>query len=128
MIKEFIEKWGQGKDKLYEKFFAKEPDGYSDIVKEVIMMINPQKKYNLPYHENITCIDGESYQGTNLYIIRTWDLDSKFWYVFVDYGSCSGCDSSEAILASDDSKEQKTKDFVTLAMHIVQSIKLIEEE
>jgi hypothetical protein len=130
MIKEFIEKWEQNKDKLYDKFLKKAPESYDDIVKEVILMINPKNKNDLPSPEKITCCPGMDYQGTNLYIIRcNYSYhEEQFWYIYVAYGSCSGCDAMQQIDDSNDSNEQKAKDYLTLAMHIVQSLKYIEEK
>ena len=46
---------------------------------------------------------------------------SDYWYVKVGYGSCSGCDTLEAIRGYSDEKPtpDQVKDYVTLALHVV---------
>lgn len=126
MIQEFVDKFIEKQNTL---FLDKHPDSYEDIVKEVIKTINPDEEYGEPNPEKIHRINDGSYQGTLVFVIpevgyQPWD----YWYVRVSYGSCSGCDTLQRINGfsyDDDDKpsEQQSKDYQTLALHIVQKIK-----
>lgn len=50
---------------------------------------------------------------------------SKYWYVCINYGSCSGCDTYENIrsYSNDPPTEDQVKSYWTLALHIVQQMK-----
>ena len=55
---------------------------------------------------------------------------SDYWYVKISYGSCSGCDTLEAIRAySDDPPTpEQIDDYLTLALHIVQGLKKMGDD
>ncbi len=54
---------------------------------------------------------------------------SDFWYVVVGYGSCSGCDTLEAIRSYEDTPPsvEQINDYMGLALNIVQGIKKMGE-
>lgn len=70
----------------------------------------------------------EQRQGALVYVIgATGYQPDKYWYVKVGYGSCSGCDTLEAIREYQDGKptERQVNKYMTLALHIVQGLRLM---
>ena len=129
MIQEFVERWEANKETLRDKYSKEHPNDYKDIVKDVVSVIRDEDDYCSIDPERIHVIDDGDYQGTLLFVIAAGGYQpDTYWYVKVDYGSCSGCDTLESIRSYDDSPptEQQTKDYMTLATHIVQWIKEME--
>lgn len=139
MIKEFVEKWDKYKENL-ENYFRntrqEEYQDYKDIVKALFEnVINKDEtdswnKFNL---KKMTLIDDGDYQGTQIFIIP---LDvyqpntSNYVVTNTYYGSCSGCD---ALMAIQDYEvglpnEEQIKDYMELALHLLQKCKWLEEE
>ena len=112
MIKYCIEKWDKNKDilrsalgnnKLLNHVLNKNDDPleyleYKDLVKLTVMFIlNDENEWDV---NKITEIDDGDYQGTLLYLIPedTYQPDSsEYLMTFVEYGSCSGCDTLQGI-------------------------------
>jgi len=139
MIEKFTKRWFERKDSVQEKFEAKLPSSYSDIVLAVVEMLNDEDEYETPDPARIHEINDGDYQGTLLYVIGAANYQpSTYWYVKVGYGSCSGCDTLESILSGNwghETEEEKKawKDeavskLMTLALHIVQGLKLMGDE
>lgn len=127
MIKEFVEAWERNKHELEERFRQKPPENYEDIVQGVVEILNPKREYGSPDPTRITVIDHGDYQGTLIFVIaETGYQPSRYWYVTVGYGSCSGCDTLQAIQDAPISKQ--VPQYMTLALHIVQGLKLMREE
>lgn len=128
MITKFVDIFMQHQEELKD-FFVKHPDNYKDIVKAVISLISMyDDSYESPDPELIHEIDDGDYQGTLLYVIASKGYQpDTYWAVKVGYGSCSGCDTLEAIRDySDDAPyEQQVKDYLTLCLHIIQGLKEI---
>ena len=128
MIKEFVEKWYLNKEATRAYFATVHPEAYIDIVKQVIIAITDDE-YESPDPERIHLIDDGNYQGTLLFIIAAkYYQPDVYWYVKVDYGSCSRCDTLEAIRDYGDEPltEEQLDDYMTLALHIVQGLKRID--
>lgn len=53
---------------------------------------------------------------------------NDYYFVKVGYGSCSGCDTLEGIRNYEDGNptEEQVKDYMTLALHVVQGLKRME--
>ena len=139
MIEKFTKRWFERKDTVQEKFEAKLPSSYSDIVLAVVEMLNDEDEYETPDPSRIHEINDGDYQGTLLYVIGAAIYQpSTYWYVKVGYGSCSVCDTLQAILDGEwglETEEEKKawKDkavskLMTLALHIVQGLKLMGDE
>lgn len=129
MIQEFVDRFIPEKDGLIQKYTLTEPDCYDDLVKDVVEIITSEEKYSDPDPDRITVIDHGDYQGDRLFIIagKGYQPDN-YWYVSVAYGSCGGCDTFEAIGDyGRDSAIQKANDYWTLALHILQDMKKLEE-
>lgn len=130
MISEFVERFMSHKATLREKF-ATHPSNYEGIVKAVVEVIADPDEYDTPDPARITKIDHGGYQGTLVYVIgATGYQPSDYWYVKVSYGSCSGCDTLEAIRGYSDEPptEEQKEEYLTLALHIVQGLKKMGEE
>ena len=139
MIEKFTKRWFERKDSVQEKFEAKLPSSYSDIVLAVVEMLNDENEYETPDPARIHEIDDGDYQGTLVYVIGAAIYQpSTYWYVKVGYGSCSGCDTLESILSGNwghETEEEKkawkdkaVSQLMTLALHIVQGLKLMGDE
>lgn len=132
MISQFVSRWNENKDKLEEIFSEKHPANYEELVTEVIKIVTTDKYGDhAPDPENIVEVDHGDYQGTLLYVIPEKGYQpSDYYFVKVSYGSCSGCDTLQSI--SDYSSEKPTKkqvkDYMTLALHIVQGLKEMKED
>lgn len=100
---------------------------YIDIVKIVIEAVHDG--YGSPNPEKIHEIDDGDYQGTLLFVIPSDNYQPyTYWYVKVDYGSCSGCDTLMAILEGDfgNTIDEKVDNLFTLALHIIQGLKRMD--
>lgn len=133
MIEAFTKKWEARQDALREQFAKAMPDEYKGIVTEVVRtVLHDADEYDSPDPERITEINHGDYQGTLLYVVAASGYQpSKFWAVCVNYGSCSHCDTFQAILDDGpwDAKkpnEQQLSGFMKLALHVVQEFKEIE--
>lgn len=132
MLQDIVTKWEEGKEEL-ENYFritpTKEYQDYIDIVKLVAKYII-YRKHNTFCKEDIgveETIIG-SYSGVNIYIIHNYDSFSKIYLVKIFYGSCSLCDTLQGIQIEDEgdyATEAQIKDYMTLALHIVQAVKEI---
>ena len=131
MIQKFVDRFMAGKEKLKEMFSEKHPDSYIDIVRTVVSVLHDEEEYASPDPERIHQIDDGDYQGTLVFIIGADGYQpSTYWGVLVSYGSCSGCDTLQAIRSYTDEKptDEQVKDYMTLALHIVQRLKLIGDD
>ena len=62
-------------------------------------------EYGDPDPNRIHEIDDGDYQGTLVYVIAAKDYQpDDYWYVKIGYGSCSACDTLEAIRNFSDEK------------------------
>lgn len=131
MIQTFVDRFIDAKPKLAEAFKAKTPSDYSEIVKAVIEVIRGDSEYDSPDPERIHRIDDGDYQGTLVFVVAAGGYQpSDYWYVKVSYGSCSGCDTLEALRDYSDSppSDSQIDGYVTLALHIVQGLKKMGDE
>lgn len=133
MIQEFVTKFDAARE-LLAAGFRKHPTGYADIVKQVITILyDPDSYRDTPDPARIHLIDDGDYQGTLLFVIASDGYQpSKYWAVKIGYGSCSGCDTFEGIKSYADADEPATdeqvSEYMTLALHVVQGLKLIGGE
>jgi hypothetical protein len=132
MIQDFIDRYMNKKHLLRQAFEKAHPDSYKTVVRGVIKILS--ENHDDPDPERIHEIDDGNYQGTLVYVIgATGYQPSAYWYVRVYYGSCSGCDTLEGIRDStgwseDGPNEQQVDDYMTLALHIVQGLKRMDDE
>ena len=138
MIKGFIEKWDKHSKELEEYFRnteQKEYSNYVDIVKLLFeLVINKDEVYDCNKFdtENILVIDDGDYQGTEIFILHkdTYQPSTEE-YVYTNnyYGSCSGCDTLLSISVYNYGKpnEEQVKDYMELALHLLQKCKYMSE-
>lgn len=129
MIKDIVERFMQAKPHIEKRLKEDHPASYNELVRLVVKAINPEQEWDLPDHDRITEIDHGDYQGTLLYVIGgTGYQPYTYWYVKVAYGSCSACDTLQGIKGCDDSQptDDQVSQYMTLALHIVQSMKVME--
>ena len=140
MIEKFVKAWDENNKLLLKEFENNEPIDYKDIVEKLVtIVINPyleecEYDNNYPYCtlniKRMTTIDDGGYQGTLLYIIPldTYQPNiSDYVFTHNDYGSCSGCDTFQSIDLYGRTKEEKAKDFHTLALHLLQRFKQLDD-
>lgn len=131
MIQAFVDRFMESKPALREKFSAKHPSSYRNVVEAVIEVLHGVEDpgdWFSPDPKRIHEIDDGDYQGTLLYLIAADSYQpSVYWYVLVGYGSCSGCDTLESIRCYTDEPptEDQIDQYMTLALHIVQRLKRI---
>ena len=123
MIKYCLDKWNENKDTLKEvlandtKLNDCEYIYLVELVVEYILGDNWDK-------DNITVIDNGDYQGTLLFLIPEdtyHPAEYEYLMTFVEYGSCSGCDTLQRIQSWNDGKlsEEQLKDFMLLCKDLV---------
>lgn len=130
METKFIERFDSKRDEIKETLAflldtCKYDIIYDDIVRIVIDAIHEDD--GDPDPNAIHEIDDGDYQGTLLFVIPA-DLYQPYdyWYVRVEYGSCSVCDTLEGILYDSDDREQQINDLFTLALHIFQGLNKLD--
>ena len=126
MDMQIVQLWEANKDKVKSVFEEAHPDSYKDVISAVVKMLHDASDdYEKPDPERIHEIDDGNYQGTLIYVIGcTGYQPSEYWYVKVSYGSCSGCDTLQSICGYSSKKptEEQVKDYMTLALHIIQGM------
>ena len=129
MLKYCLDKWNQNKG-LLEEQLKKDTTlnscdcDYVDLVKLIVdFILNPgvDIKWN---SDEITVVDNGDYQGTQLFLIpRMTYQPSEYEYLmtYVGYGSCSGCDTLQAIhdYSENPLTEEQVKDFMTLCKDLL---------
>lgn len=127
MIAEFVKAWDERKQDVRGVFEKEHPGSYTDIVKAVVWIL-PDLDL-----DRIVRIDHGDYQGTILFVIGEEGYQpSDYWYVKVNYGSCSACDTMACIQDSMPSKDDGTPseaqvdDYMQLALHVLQGLKKLD--
>jgi len=137
MITELVKQWEENKHKLEEYFKTTkqdEYDSYEAIVKKIFELCIPEATtYNGWALDKMTVIDDGDYQGTQIFIVPTDTYQPSVEdYVMTDtyYGSCSGCDTLQAISEYDYDlpTNEQVKEYMTLALHLVQKLKRLGTE
>lgn len=139
MNKEIISKWDENKNRL-ERFIRTnnmEDVGYKTLVSLIVEYVlnNPDDpddwdNFNI---EKIYAINDGGYQGTLLFLIpKNMYQPGQYDYLvtYVNYGSCSGCDTLQAIQSyeySDLPNDKQVKDYMQLCLHLTQNMKYLYE-
>jgi hypothetical protein len=136
MIIELVNQWEENKHKLKEYFRTtnqNEYGSYKSILKKVFELCIPQSNdYSEWDLDKMTVIDDGDYQGTLIFIVPIDCYQPSLGdYVVTNtyYGSCSGCDTLRGIRDSTDDygngfpNEEQVKEYMTLALHLVQKLK-----
>jgi hypothetical protein len=132
VIEQFTKAWFANLHSMREKFSSKHPAEYLEVVRAVVEMLSDASdEYDKPDPQRIHEIDDGDYQGTLVYVIGASGYKpSRYWYVKVGYGSCSGCDTLQAIseYSSDPPNDRQVSEYMTLALHIVQGLREMGQE
>lgn len=131
MITELVTRFDANRKNLHAQFLANRPDSYKAILQALIVAIasddyaDDQLDLDVT---RITAVDHGDYQGTILFVIAAKGYQpSRFWTTMVGYGSCSGCDTLQAIsdYSSDAVTDSQANGYVTLALHLLQQMKAV---
>ena len=136
MIKEFVNQWDKNKKVLEEYFRTHKQEEYNEYLKIVKLLIQYilNKGLNDDWDEikinpdTLTEIDFGDYQGTLIYVFAedTYQPSTnETFYTSVAYGSCSGCDTLQAIQEyglEELPNEEQVEDYMKLSLDILQSI------
>lgn len=131
MIQKYVDKFQENKNRLSEYLKAtpqNEYDTYKALLTKTIELCL-QEDDDLSWEsldtKRITEIDDGDYQGTLLYLIphNTYQ-PTEYDYVttYVDYGSCSGCDTLLGIsnYSWDLPTDNQVNLYLTLCLHMVE--------
>ncbi len=130
MLKYCLNKWNQNKGLLEEqlkKDTTLNSCNYDYLVKLIVdFILNPGAQYgDIVWDSNeITVVDDGDYQGTQLFLIprKTYQPgEYDYLMTYVGYGSCSGCDTLQAIQDwhNNTLTEKQVKDFMTLCKDLL---------
>lgn len=125
MNQQIIDQFHDAAPELRNLLANNHPQDYEELVGWVIKAISDANEYSGPDHTNIQQTRSGGYSGTLLFTMS--DKSDGFWYVKIDYGSCSVCDTLEGIRKYSDEPPTKEQidDYMALALHIVQQLKPI---
>lgn len=135
MICGFAEAWTLNRLMLRRYFEGNNQsdyDSYQKILYKLIeIVVNPylkEKADHILALSKIHEIDDGDYQGTLIYLIPydTYQPDKNEYIItFVEYGSCSGCDTLLGISNYDEGKptNEQVRDYILLALHMLQNCK-----
>ena len=116
MLKIIRNQWDKNREKLEKEIRQLRKIGdleYADLVKLTFNVLynDETEEYGYPYKEldteHITKIDNGDYQGTLLFVIpfKTYQpCAAEYLMTYVEYGSCSGCDTLRAIVGWGDDR------------------------
>ena len=122
MIDEFVERFMANKAHIEAKFKKAFPSTYTDLVKTVVEAISNNQLDSKRIH----VIDDGDYKGTLVFVIAaTGHEPNDYWYVKISYGSCSTCDTLKDIrgYSNGNPTNAQVKDYMMLALHVVQGLK-----
>lgn len=136
MIKNFSTAWGENQEILrnyLKKNRQEEYDSYSVLFKKTIeLVVNPYLKqigetvFDIDTIQECTTND---YQGTLALIMSQCNAyyKSDFVATYVDYGSCSGCDTLLSIsqYGEEIPNEEQVREYLQLCLNMLQRCKYI---
>ena len=133
MLNNIISRWDENNEKLKEYFKnTKQSDycqSYLSILKAIVKTILPDENIS----SEIIEIDHGEYQGTLIFILHKEEYqpsESDYFITSVSYGSCSVCDTLQAISVYHDDMlptEEQVGEYMSLALHMVQKMKSLKE-
>lgn len=123
MIQEFVDSFIKNKHKLRDIYSNKDPEDYEEVVRNVVKLINDDLgDLDSPHPDSIKLYEcGFDCCGDYVFLMSDKYRDKSDWISLVKYGSCSSCDTLERIKAGQ-TPNLKVDDYITLSLHIVQSI------
>ena len=138
MLKYCLSQWNKNKDTLKE-LLSRNTElndcGYDTLVKltfNTIFNIDNDTESGIELDiEHITNIDNGNYQGTQLYLIpfnTCQPSEYEYLMTYVNYGSCSGCDTLQSIQSDGDWEDygdnkvptdKQLNDYMTLCRDLI---------
>ena len=134
MLKYCLDKWNSNKG--YLEAALREDESLCNCDYEYLVRLVVRHILNVGVEEydfvtwnegEITTIDNGEYQGTLLFVIPRYTYqpnEYEYLMTYVNYGSCSGCDTLQHIQPWDYGKltDDEVKDFMTLCKDILTNI------
>ena len=135
MLDYVVKQWDENKHLLEDYFKTTEQgeyNSYKNILSKIYELVVTEKGYSKMKHDAITTIDDGHYQGTLIFITPTdryQPFISDYIITHVSYGSCSGCDTLEAIhnYSSGLPNEEQVRDYMMLALHLIQNMRELKD-
>jgi hypothetical protein len=132
MILNYVKQWEERKHLLEQWLNDNEPNSYESIY-EMLFNLVVTKPNDDEYSEwdwgRFVKIDDGTFQGNEIYILCSNEYQPSLTdYIFtsVAYGSCSVCDTFQSIEMLED-KAERVKQYMTLALHMVQETKSFKD-
>jgi hypothetical protein len=127
MILNYVKQWEERKHLLEQWLTKNEPNSYQFIYETLFrLVITRSERGELEWDwKRFKVLDNGDYQGNKIFILcsNTYQPElTDYIFTSVAYGSCSGCDTFQAIQESED-KAERVKGYMTLALHMVQETK-----
>jgi len=128
MLENFIKVFDQNCDNLVAQLAWETPvRHYSELVEKLVRLFDDDQ-YDSPSCYDIKCNTFGDYTGVQVFLFGNNSCyPTKFWTISVSYGSCSGCDTLQAINDATEYDEpvgiEVAKKYVTLMLHMLQSMK-----
>lgn len=133
MIEQFAHRFVEKQDEVKAAIAELDFPGYETLLRVGLEVMVGDSDYGVPNPANIHTINDGDYQGTLVFVISEHGYQPyTYWVTKVSYGSCSGCDTLEAIY-SDGSRwaryggsqlsEGQVNDLYTLTLHMIQGLK-----
>lgn len=125
MIQQYVDMFITAEPEIRARLGEKHRHSYDDLVKLVIETVTDADGWSQPDPERIHTIDDGEYQGVIVFVIACQGYQcDNYWYVTVRYGSCSGCDTLQAIngYTDDPPTPEQVDSYWTLCLHIIQGL------
>lgn len=126
MLKYCLECWDKYKESLENELRIRRDLNTCEYIDLVRMVVKNVFVEDIKWDDSkITVIDNGDYQGTLLFLIPAdtyQPSENEYLMTFVDYGSCSGCDTLQSIQEGwreAPLAERQVKDFMALCKDIV---------
>ena len=130
MIQKFVDRFMANRDALRASFATKHPESYSEIVAGVVRVLSDDNNNATIDPKRIHEINDGGCQGTLVFVVGATGYQPRtYWYVRIDYGSCSGCDTLQSIhgYRNESPTTEQIDQYMTLALHVVQRMKLMDD-
>ena len=127
MIQAFVDRWMEHREVAAARLAEGHPNSYGELVELVVRTVG-SGEYGEPDPKRIHTIDDGDYQGTLLFVIGAEGYQpSTYWSTAVSYGSCSGCDTLQAIsgYSGEPPTPEQVEQYMTLCLHLVQGMRQI---
>lgn len=137
MNKDILNAWDKNQNNVREWIATVNNSdfSYEMLLQNTIRILFEESEYDyhIPDHKRITMINNGEYQGTLVFVIGGQGYQpgvEDHWYTSVDYGSCSGCDTLQAIsvYSNDLPNKKQIQQYWTLCLHMMQKMRRMKNE